>query len=235
MGLTLAVVSVYYSAMSFQDEAGQILSHAQKLLLDLERKAAEERDYAAATLLMKLADGVSGILAASASRDGGDLGYDPRSATESKPTPLPQDSGPLIPGEAKHRRPRRAEYPKFLREGDNLIKIAWSKKERAEYEHRASAKTLFMLIKTLAEAGANRRRFIMDDILPRIKSGEGGETPSYQAYLCLAWLKAVGLVTQHGRRGYSLSHPTRFESEAQEHWQRLVSGEQAHQEGEKNA
>ena len=32
----------------------------------------------------------------------------------------------------------------------------------------------------------------------------GTEIPTYQAYLCLAWLRGAALIEQHGRQGYSV-------------------------------
>ena len=41
----------------------------------------------------------------------------------------------------------------------------------------------------------------MDGILP-LNAEDGSEIPDYQSYLCLAWLRSIGAVTQKGREGY---------------------------------
>jgi hypothetical protein len=60
----------------------------------------------------------------------------------------------------------------------------------------------------------------MDKLLP-IKDGDGGEVPGYQAYLCLAWLRATGLVQQHGRQGYTISKKTDLAAAVEGAWEKL--------------
>jgi hypothetical protein len=102
---------------------------------------------------------------------------------------------------------RPSEYPKFLRDGENLVKIGWSKKDRSPYEHRAPKRVLDLLVDSLLGAGRDGRRFTTEDILPLHEPEEGAEVPSYQAYLCLAWLRSEKKIEQHGRQGYSLPDP----------------------------
>ena len=44
----------------------------------------------------------------------------------------------------------------------------------------------------------------MEENLPLKDPADGTEIPTYQVYLCLAWLRQAKLVEQHGRQGYSL-------------------------------
>jgi hypothetical protein len=108
----------------------------------------------------------------------------------------------------KSRRGKRAmsEYPKFVREGDSLVKIGWSRREGKPYEHKAPRRVLRTLVQALVRVGVCGQRFTVDGILP-LKDG-GTEIPDYQTYLTLAWLRSVGLLTQHGRQGYSLPEGT---------------------------
>jgi len=115
-----------------------------------------------------------------------------------------------------------ATYPQFLREGEQLIKIGWSKKEKKQYEHKAPKPVLDLLTVSLLNAGQEGRRFTTEDILPLQEGGDGGEVPSYQAYLCLAWIKSEGLIEQHGRQGYSLTKPEALSASIQETWGRLT-------------
>lgn len=100
------------------------------------------------------------------------------------------------------RKARKKDYPRFRIEDDHLIKVAWSKSQGGEYEHRAPLSVLTQLVDTLLSGTGEL--FTMDAVLPLSDDG-GSEIPSYQAYLCLAWLKMEGLVFQEGRKGYSLS------------------------------
>ncbi len=94
----------------------------------------------------------------------------------------------------------KATYPMFVVDGSRLIKIGWSKKERAPYEHKVSKEDvqhICLAISDQASSGA----FRMEDVLP-IESPEGGSLPSYQAYLTVAWLRARGLLNKSGNEGY---------------------------------
>jgi hypothetical protein len=113
-------------------------------------------------------------------------------------------------------------YPRFLRDGNALVKIGWSKKEKKRYEHKAPKPVLDLLVASLSTAGRDGLRFIFDDLLPLSEPGDGAEVPSYQAYLCLAWLRSEQLVEQHGRQGYSIRRPDQLTASVEEHWGRLA-------------
>jgi hypothetical protein len=119
-------------------------------------------------------------------------------------------------------RRQKGAYPKFLRDGDRLVKVGWSKKEQAEYQHRAPRKAIDALVVALAGVGADE--FAMDSILP-IVDDHGAEVPSYQAYLGLAWLRSWGAVRRESRGGYVV-HPQRLmDSELASRWQALGEAE----------
>jgi hypothetical protein len=117
-------------------------------------------------------------------------------------------------------RNKLGQYPRFVREGENLIKIAWSKSERAEYEHKSPKRVLTLLCAALT--GANGKRITMDKVLP-LRDPNGSAFSDYQPYVCLAWLKSAGLVIQHGRRGYSLPKGIDLEKSVESHWAGLPS------------
>ena len=60
-----------------------------------------------------------------------------------------------------------------------------------------------------------------DDFMPLVDPDDASEIPSYQAYLCLAWLRKVGLVTKQGRQGYTVQRPRDLQRLVDESWQRL--------------
>jgi len=123
----------------------------------------------------------------------------------------------------ERRKSKRAPspYPKFSRSGDQLIKTSWSKKGRDEYEHKAHREALTAVVDALSRAGAEQQPVQMDQVLP-ISADEGGEMPTYQAYLALSFLRKVGVVSKNGRSGYQLTEPARKASEAaQGSWERL--------------
>ena len=46
----------------------------------------------------------------------------------------------------------------------------------------------------------------------------GAELPSYQAYLCLAWLVAAGLLERHGRQGYTIPNAQDLDRDLDAAW-----------------
>ena len=112
-------------------------------------------------------------------------------------------------------------YPQFVREGDSLVKIGWSRTEKKEYEHRCPKKVLTLLFAAISQAGAGGRRFTMADVLPLTDASDGSEVPTYQVYLCVAWLRSVGIVTQYGRQGYSLAATDDLNGTAALYWRQL--------------
>ncbi|MHB9046187.1 MAG: hypothetical protein ACYC35_09620 [Pirellulales bacterium] len=98
---------------------------------------------------------------------------------------------------------KRRAYPAFARSGDTLVKVAWSKSSKSEYQHKAPR----MVIKRLADSFAHHARanavVSMDKILP-LKADDGSQIPDYQVYVSLAWLRQIGAVKQNGRQGYTV-------------------------------
>jgi hypothetical protein len=111
-------------------------------------------------------------------------------------------------------------YPRFYKDGDRLVRVAWSKREKAEYEHKAPYRVLSALGAAVVEAGVDGRVFPMEELLP-IRTEDGSEVPSYQAYVALALLKQVGLIDQHGRQGYSIPRPKDLLTAVEAVWRNL--------------
>ena len=134
---------------------------------------------------------------------------------ESDATPVTREAAAPPPGGAVRTRlgrgaARHGTYPRFVRRGDELVKIGWSKSDRKEYQHRAAHDLLVALRQALLDAGKRRKLFTMD-ALDRQLSSSGA--PGYQAYVWLAWIRAAGLVKQHGRQGYSVVKLATFEKD----------------------
>lgn len=97
--------------------------------------------------------------------------------------------------------PRRPTYPQFFRAGERLVKIAWSKKERRPYEHKAPLVIVHALLNKVRKKKGEGKVFEAVEVLP-ITNVSGEEYPSYQSYLALAWLRHIGVVIKKGREGY---------------------------------
>lgn len=103
----------------------------------------------------------------------------------------------------KSRRDAKSKYPQFERLGNQLVKVSWSKAKKAEYTHRAPKAVAVALLQAIQEAGESGELITMDAMLPLFVGDT--EVPSYQSYLSLKWLAAIGAVQQHGKQGYSVS------------------------------
>jgi hypothetical protein len=181
-------------------------------------EAAKEASYDAAACLIDLAKDVADLASKARAH------LDPAARASGQPAQNVQNTATTLkttsPSPIKSR-PKRGEYPKFLREGDNLVKLGWSPSEKAEYEHKSPKKIIPLLIAAISKMGSNGRRFSMDKVLPLADLTEGSRVPDYQVYLCLAWLKTLGFLTQHGRQGYSLTTRAPIEPLIETHWAAL--------------
>lgn len=189
MGFTMATIS-----------AVRLLESCEKNLRELVSKAAARGDYAAVIRITSWAKVVRDLAEDAKGEPGADSDYSNRASSQGSAV-QPKSSG----SSAKLRSPKPPGYPKFYRNGDELIKLGWSKRDRAEYQHKASPGVLTSLVSKLSAIGASGRIFSAENIMP-LTNSEGSQVPDYQAYLCLAWLRTEGLVQQHGRQGYTLAN-----------------------------
>lgn len=116
----------------------------------------------------------------------------------------------------------RPIYPRFLRRGDSLIKIGWSKREKSEYEHKAPRQTALLLARATADIGKDGRIFQIDALLPLINPKDKSEIPNYQVYLIVAWWRSAGLLDQHGRQGYSIPNASQLQQAVESAWTKLL-------------
>lgn len=114
----------------------------------------------------------------------------------------------------------KAHYPKFVRDGDDLVKLGWSKKKREEYVHRARRNQAASIVQSLADRGHSNGTISIDDILA-VRDPSSAEIPSYQIYLTLAWLRKEGLIERRGRNGYVVLDPQQLEGTFADLWSAL--------------
>jgi hypothetical protein len=150
-----------------------------------------------------------------------------RSGTNQKSQPFTNSAPrnetpkPRNPGKAVTSRAKKADYPRFRRDRDELVKIGWSKKERAEYRHKAPKAVVMSVSEVLQRRGAGGERFTFEELLPFRDRETNAELPSYQSYLTLAWLRKENLIVQHGRQGYSLPPNIDLMDALEERWKLL--------------
>jgi len=223
------------------DEAIQVVRTAEQKLRELILQAAKEADYDHLQLLAEWAKHLQTLLgahtvsedspAAAKDRDSA-LPAPPRSGSHARRAPAksrpPTSNTRRTAVGGRGRKPRKSdgkkpEYPKFFREGEMLVKVGWSRRERKTYEHKAPRRVLQALVQALVQAGKDGERFTMEGVFPLKDPADSSEIPAYQSYLTLAWLRGNGLVVQHGRQGYSLPEDTDLTRAGDRLWNNLPS------------
>jgi hypothetical protein len=115
----------------------------------------------------------------------------------------------------------RNGYPRFLRRGNELVRVAWSKREKKEYRHKVPYSILKLLTNAMADKGRDGRVFSTEEILPLHESNDAGPVPNYQAYVGISLMKQTGLIDQHGRQGYSIPQIAEFGNAVEAIWTKL--------------
>ena len=178
--------------MDFMDKATQSLKAAESELRRLAGEAVRVGQYEEVQALAAWASQVADIYQSHAGRSGPTI-----SESDGKGSPSPKKSVK-----------RKGSYPRFTRSDDTIIKTSWSKKAKAEYEHRAPREVLELLLKQFKTIGGTRRPVTTEELFP-LADQSGNPVPSYQSYLVLALLKQLELVEAHGRKGYTVQIGTK--------------------------
>jgi hypothetical protein len=194
--------------MDSVNRAAAVLHRAETDLRGLVSEAAASGDYASVVQIAAWARTVSELVQSAPG-----LLKPTLPTSQPKPTKTP-------PATRRTPRPAAEEYPRFFRHGDQLIRIAWSKKEKKEYRHKIPYPVLKALINSMAKIGADGRVFSTDQFLP-LRDAEGAEIPSYQAYVGISLMKQMALIDQHGRQGYSIPRLEEFKEAVEAVWQKL--------------
>jgi len=211
------VLCQYTTGMDTEKDAIAILHDAERSLRDLIQKRLSEQRYNDVANIARLADGLSQL-----TQRGGAIATPPaREQSEvDPPTRVVARSARLAtkapPRKSKATSSKR-EYPKFVREGDRLVKIGWSKKGRQEYEHRAPKQAVLAFVMHLGRSVPAGKTFAVDEVLPA-RDSSGEELPSYQVYMTIAWLRDREAIEKRGRDGYIVNHSTLDGSIFDLHW-----------------
>jgi hypothetical protein len=206
--------------MTYTQLAGEIVTKAERELRDLMKRAIDDQRYSEVATLAALADTVAGLLG----HDGPStaaLSSFPGLASSAAATPQTSSSAhsrngarppasatnvASAPPAARGKKTRQAagkpaKYPHFRRDGDRLVKIGWSKKDRRTYEHRAPRDIVMAVVRQLASSTTPGKVFTIEPLLP-FRDDHGQDIPAYQPYLVLKWLQHIGAVSKKGKDGY---------------------------------
>lgn len=116
----------------------------------------------------------------------------------------------------------KTDYPQFLREKQDLVKLGWSHRKKEPYEHRVRKAAVDAIATAVTARGNAGHRFTMNEILKSLNGvNDAGAIPSYQIYAVVSWLKWAGMVLQHGRQGYTIIRPQTIASSIEAAWQSL--------------
>src|SRR5262245_31311871 len=120
------------------ENAQKILTATEASLRELIESALSQQLYADVADIARMADAIARL-----------RGTDERSHS----TPLvaarnnaASNSNAAVPSASQRSSRTARAFPRFEREGDRLVKIAWSKKDRAEYEHKAPHRIVDLLV-----------------------------------------------------------------------------------------
>jgi hypothetical protein len=202
--------------MTFLQDAQRILSDTELSLRDLIERALSSQHYSDVAVVARIADAIAHLRRG----DGDESGTSADSRSQDGPNDSEPDREQVSKTSSKSSRGRRAkaaEFPRFERDGDKLVKIGWSKRDERVYEHRAPREIVFMVSIAISTKVKPNAVFTMDQVLP-VTDSAGNEVPSYQAYLALAWLRSIGLVQRRGKEGYALTNGALDASKLQRLW-----------------
>lgn len=192
--------------------ARQVILDAETSLRDLISKALANQNYGDVKEIAELADGVAQLLSSNDIQ----LSVSAPVAVEDRPRPdfelakqepIPKnrllDLPPVVRAQKVKERAkkRKTGYPKFVRDEDRLVKVGWSRKNKAEYEHRVPREAVLGFLRHLDHMAEPARLFEIESLFP-IRDSSGEEIPGYQVYVVVAWLREAGVIEKKGRDGY---------------------------------
>ena len=209
---------VYCESMDTIQKAQAVLRTAEESLRDLIRQAMDDQRYSEIKDVAELADGVAKLIR------GEPVENRPVLMTRDTPARYEVKGSPPPPTTkkkpARRKRSKKSDYPWFGRDGDRLVKVGWSKKNKKEYEHRVSRDLVQVFATHLLTNVSDSEVFDVEGLLPVIDSS-GDEVPAYQVYVALAWLRSINVIEKKGRDGYVLRQPTAISGDMNEIWNSL--------------
>lgn len=172
----------------------EILRHAENQMRELMREALADGRYADVAQIAQTADALARLLQTESIETEPNLPVERLFHGAASPHPSKAAATP------RHKR----AYPRFEREADKLVKIAWSKRDRKEYEHKAPQFVIDSLITSIQNSKGVGAKFVPAEVFPLKHPKSKKEVPSYQSYLAMAWLVHEGVIVKYGRDGYVL-------------------------------
>src|ERR1043166_3881385 len=150
--------------MPYTDDANAILQRAGEDLRALLARALEDQAYEEVATIARVADQLFRLARSHGSHRG--IAAAERVGTDEL------DVHELASAERvaalvypRRQRSRHKTLPRFERDGDRLVKISWSKRARAEYEHRAPRDVVFFLLDAIRRTKGEGATFEASHVL----------------------------------------------------------------------
>ena len=180
-------------------EALTVLSSAETSLRKLIEKGLRGQSYLEVAEVARMADGVARLLGKGSTSSANDMSK--LLAIDTSPS---KGASHRVAPVQKRPKTTSKEFPRFERDGDKLVKIGWSKKNKSSYEHRAAHDVVVAFARHLSNHVHEGKMFAVENLTPVPDIVNSGEIPAYQVYLVLAWLRKAGAIDKKGRDGYVL-------------------------------
>ncbi len=161
-------------------KAIELLEETEDSLKTLMQRSLLDERYVEVATIARIAEGVTALIAKhqDESQEVGSMGTDFVPILES------------------------TEYPRFVRNGEILIKEGWSKINRNVYRHQSTLGITRMVVDALLAGRPNpRRSFKMDDVVHLVRDRDP-TIKRYQLAVSFGWLRTAGLIAGTGRSGY---------------------------------
>ncbi len=160
-------------------QAADTLHKAETELREIVGHAAASGDYNSVVQIASWAKTLRDLLEQKPLKRGADVAF------RNGDTPV---TAQVKNGRARAKKSRaKDEYPRFFRKGDELVRIAWSRRAHSEYQHKTTHTVLKTVADSLSHLGKKGRMFSTDEVLP-LRDDQGTEIPAYQAYVVIALL-----------------------------------------------
>lgn len=184
------------------DRAKQVLRDTESALRDLISEGLDRQRYADVAEIAKMADGVARLLNQHSPNSSSAPTATSSAGTQAQKASTPSSKSARKQAQAAGT--KKTGYPRFERDGDRLVKVGWSKKNKEAYEHRAPRQAVTAFVRHLASQVESGHVFAVEDLLPVPDVTSGNEVPAYQVYMTLAWLRETDAIEKKGRDGYIL-------------------------------
>ena len=208
--------------MKLVERSYKLLEATERALAGLAHEAGEARDYDQAARLIELARDVQQLA----------VQYGPQQTLLSSASSNAQGSVPVADRiaaqqpDVNRKRGRLGQYPKFIRDGDALVKIGWSKSAKNEYEHKSPKRVLTALVTAIMKAG-----FVVDGSWPIATEMQNRTRALSSAALSSSVLPPARFQKKCHRstfRGWNVAsiaraRRTRREPEASETWENYIT------------